>query len=36
MIPENPDDSKLPEDEEQKLRKIISCDATRFLHFNGS
>ncbi len=34
MIPEDIDDSKLPEDE--KLRKIISCDTTRFLHFNGS
>jgi len=34
VIPEKPDDNELSEDE--KLRKIISCDSLRFLHYNGS
>lgn len=26
----------IPEDERERLRKIIAADTTRFIHFNGS
>lgn len=26
----------IPEDESERLRKIIAADTTKFIHFNGS